>query len=122
MKNTRSHWIRKFANAFHGIYLGVVGQSSFLFHATAAVVVLSLAYLLSCQAWQWCVLGLCIGLVLSLELINSALESLAKGVCHEHNEHVGRALDIASGAVLLASIVAAAIGLAIFAMQIVVQM
>lgn len=119
MQNARSHWIRKFANAFHGIYLGVVGQSSFLVHGLAAAATLSVAYLLNCQAWQWCALGLCIGLVLSLELINSALESLAKGVCHEHNEHVGRALDIASGAVLLASLVAAAIGLGIFAMQVI---
>lgn len=111
-------WYNKFANALQGIRLGIVGQSSFHVHLTLAVATLGLAYVLRCEAWQWCVLGLCIGLVLSLELINSALESLAKGLCHEHNEHVGRALDIASGAVLLASCVAAAIGLSIFAMQI----
>ncbi len=113
----RSHWYHKFANAMRGIRIGIVGQSSFHVHLTLAVATLGLALALHCEVWQWCALGLCIGLVLSLELINSALESLAKGVCSEHNEHVGRALDIASGAVLVASCVAAVIGLAIFLEQ-----
>ncbi len=112
-----AHWIKKFANAVNGIRQGIVGQSSFLVHLTLAAATSVVAVILHCQVWQWCVLGLCIGLVLSLELMNSAVESLAKGVCHEHNEHVGRALDIASGAVLVASLTAALIGLAIFFMQ-----
>ena len=113
----RSHWYNKFANALRGIRLGIVGQSSFHVHLTFTVATLGLAYALRCEAWQWCVLGLCIGLVLSLELVNSAIESLAKGLCTEHKEHVGRALDIASGAVLVASFVSAVIGLALFMIQ-----
>ncbi|MEO8272341.1 MAG: diacylglycerol kinase [Aureliella sp.] len=113
----RSHWYNKFANAVSGVRLGIVGQSSFHVHLTLSFATLGMAYALDCEAWQWCVLGLCIGLVLSLELMNSALEVLAKGVCTEHNELVGQALDIASGAVLVASCVSAAIGFAIFLMQ-----
>lgn len=112
-----THWIDKFANAFRGIRQGIVGQSSFVVHLALAFATLLLATFLHCEVWQWCVLGLCIGLVLALELMNSAVEALAKGVCHEHNEHVGRALDIASGAVLVASIVAASVGIVIFWMQ-----
>ncbi len=112
-----SHWYNKFANALRGIRFGIVGQSSFYVHLLFSLATFGLAYALQCAAWQWCVLGLCIGLVLSLELVNSAIESLAQGVCTEHNEHVGRALDIASGAVLLASCASAAIGLGIFLMQ-----
>ncbi len=97
--------------------MGTLGQSSFLVHLTLSLATLGLACALRCEIWQWCVLGLCIGLVLSLELVNSALESLAKGVCTEHNEHVGRALDIASGAVLIASCMSAVIGVGIFLMQ-----
>ncbi len=114
----RSHWYNKFANAVRGIRWGIAGQSSFYVHLTLAAATLALAGALRCQPWQWCVLGVCIGMVLSLELVNSAIESLAKGLCHEHNAQVGRALDIASGAVLVASCTAALIGLAIFAMQI----
>ncbi len=114
-----NHWKRKFANAFRGIYLGMNGQSSFCVHVPIAMGVMLLAFVLRCAAWQWCVLMMCIALVVSLELLNSSIESLAKGLCQEHNEHVGRALDIASGAVLVASLFAALIGLSIFALQIV---
>ncbi|MCA9132501.1 MAG: diacylglycerol kinase [Planctomycetales bacterium] len=110
-------WLRKFANAFHGVRLGVEGQNSFLVHLPLAASVLILAWLLRCSPWQWCVLVLCIALVLSLELLNSALEHLARGLCSEHNAQVGKALDIASAAVLLVSVAAAAVGLLIFVLQ-----
>ncbi len=114
----KTDWTKKFTLALQGIARGTRGHSSFLVHVPAAIAVLITAGLLRCEAWQWCVLAVCIGLVLSLELVNSAIESLARGLCSEHNEHVGRALDIASGAVLVASLVAAAVGTAIFAMQV----
>jgi diacylglycerol kinase (ATP) len=111
------HWIKKFRLAFHGVYLGMVGQTSFCIHLPIAAAVLFFAWLLDCTTWQWCLLGLCIGMVLSLELCNSAIELLAKGLCSEHNEQVGRALDIASASVLVASLVAACIGCVIFFSQ-----
>lgn len=110
-------WVRKFYLAGRGVISGIQGQSSFAVHLPVAVLVIILAAALRCELWQWCVLLLCIGLVLSAELANSAIEELAKGLCNEPNPSVGRALDIASGAVLVASIAAACIGVIIFASQ-----
>lgn len=110
-------WIHKFQCAGRGVRLGMIGQSSFTIHLPAAVLVLALAYVLKCSFWQVCVLGLCIGLVLALEIMNSTMETLARGLCKEHNPYVGDALDMASGAVLLASLTAALIGIAIFGSQ-----
>lgn len=120
-RNTQliEHWKRKFVNAGRGIQLGMLGQSSFHIHLPASVLVLALAWLLRCDFWQWCVLGLCISLVMSLELMNSAVEYLARGLCHETNRQVGAALDIASGAVLVACAGAAALGAAIFVCRII---
>ena len=111
------HWYNKFAYAFRGLYWGVVGQTSFAVHLSLALAVVLAAWALQCQVWQWCLLVLCIGLVLALELVNSALECLARGLCQEHNPQVGRALDIAAGAVLVASLTSAAVGLTVLAMQ-----
>lgn len=111
------HWVDKFRNAFRGIGFGIHGQTSFLIHFLAAIVVVLLATVLHCTLVQWCVLGLCIAMVLTLELVNSSIESLAKGLCREHNSDVGKALDISAAAVLIASLIALAIGLAIFARQ-----
>ena len=110
-------WVRKFRNAGRGVLWGIEDQNSFIVHIPVAVLVVLIAAILRCELWQWCVLMLCIGIVLVAELANSAIEELARGLCHEHNAQVGRALDIASGAVLVASLIAASIGAAIFLAQ-----
>jgi diacylglycerol kinase len=51
--------------------------------------------------------------VIAAELFNSALEALARGLCPDHNPLVGKSLDIASGAVLVLSLTAVAIGLTV---------
>jgi diacylglycerol kinase len=56
----------------------------------------------------------CFGLVISLEMINSAIENLVDLVSPEYNKLAGKAKDIAAGAVLVAAICAAIVGLIIF--------
>lgn len=47
---------------------------------------------------------------MSAELMNSSIEFLAQAITPEQNEDIRDALDVASGAVLIASIFAAVIG------------
>ncbi|MGN6135129.1 MAG: diacylglycerol kinase [Aureliella sp.] len=116
------HWIRKFHLAARGVFYGIRGQTSFAIHLPVAVAVVALAALLRCTLWQWCALVLCIGLVFAAELANSAIEELAAGLSPGHNDQVGRALDIASGAVLLACLTSATVGALIFITQFVSQL
>ena len=111
------HWINKFRCAGRGLIVGAHGQSSFAAHLVVIGLVLVLATLLQCSIVQWCILLLCIAVVLGLEYANSAFERLAKGLCTTHNEHVGAALDIAAAAVLVASLISVIIGLLIFISQ-----
>ncbi len=55
-----------------------------------------------------------IGLVISAEMINTAIETLTDLISPEHHDKAGRAKDIAAGAVLIAAISAAIIGIIIF--------
>lgn len=103
-------WRHKFAVAFRGIAIGMRGQASFRVHLFAAAAVIAMAAVLRMHPWQWAVLLLCIAVVLTAELFNSALESLSRAITAEHNDHVGQALDVAAGAVLTAAIAAAAVG------------
>ncbi len=108
------HWSRKFRNAFRGMRVGIWGQSSFYVHGVVGLLVLLLAMILGVSPLEWCVLVLCIGLVISAELFNSAFESLAKAVTRDFDDHVRDALDIASAAVLAIAIAASIVGLTIF--------
>ncbi len=107
-------WRDKFRVALRGLKLGVRGHSSFFVHFFFAALVLAGALVLRCSLEQWCILILCIGLVLTAELFNSAIETLFRGLDEATRERVWPALDIAAGAVLLASLTSAVVGLIIF--------
>jgi diacylglycerol kinase len=110
MKRATRRWRDKFREAFDGILLGVRGQSSCAVHGIATIAVLGLAIGLRCQLWEWCVLLGCIAAVWSLELVNSAIELLFKGLSVEARDQVYPCLHIAAGAVLVASLFSALIG------------
>jgi diacylglycerol kinase len=113
----RRSWVFKFRCAFRGIKFGVRGHSSFFVHFFFAALVVVAAVVLHCDLLQWCVLLGCIGLVLTAELFNSAVETLFRGLDEATKERVWPALDIAAGAVLMASLVSAVIGTLIFVYQ-----
>ena len=113
----RRPWRGKFGDAFRGLKLGIRGHSSFFVHFFFAALVLATAVVLRCSLLQWCILLLCIGLVLTAELFNSAIETLFRGLDAETKDRIHGCLDIAAGAVLLASIVSAVIGAIIFVRQ-----
>lgn len=107
-------WRQKFRHAFRGFKLGVRGQSSFFVHFFFAAMVVAAALALGCTLIEWCLLVLCIASVLTAEMFNSALESMAKAISPQYDKHIGGALDIGSASVLLAAIGAAIVGATIF--------
>jgi diacylglycerol kinase len=113
----RRSWRDKFRTAFRGIKLGVRGHSSFSVHFFFAAMVIAAAIVLRCGWLEWCILLGCIGMVLATELVNSAIETLFRGLDDATKARAWPALDIASGAVLLASITAAIIGSIVFLRQ-----
>jgi diacylglycerol kinase len=107
-------WRQKFRVAFRGLKLGARGQASFCVHFFFAALVIAAAFVLDCERLEWCLLIGCVGLVLTAELFNSAIETLFRGLPAEAQKRAWPALDIAAGAVLLASLTAAVIGLLVF--------
>jgi diacylglycerol kinase len=75
--------------------------------------------MLRCSFEQWCLLVLCVGGVLTAELFNSAFETMFRGLDDATRERTWKSLDIAAGAVLLASIIAAIVGVLVFAQRLV---
>jgi diacylglycerol kinase len=111
---SRRSWRDKFRTAFRGIKLGVRGHSSFFVHFFVSALVLAAAIVLHCDLVQWCLLLGCIGIVLTAELVNSAIETLFRGLDEDSSARARPCLDIAAGAVLLAGITASVIGSLIF--------
>jgi diacylglycerol kinase len=107
-------WGRKFGDAYRGLKRGIRGQSSFFVHFFFTALVVAAAFAFGCSVVEWCLLLGCIGFVLVAELFNSTIETLFRGLDEAAKERAWPCLDIAAGAVLLASVVAAVIGALIF--------
>ena len=106
-------WVKKFSCAFRGVLVGSKGNktNSFFIHVPAAIGVFLVGMWRGLTKVELTILVLCIALVFVSELFNSGLESLAKAVTSDDNPYVRDALDIASGAVLVASLFAVMIGI-----------
>ena len=63
---------------------------------------------------EWTAICLCIGLVVSAELFNTAIERLVDLVSPQRHPLAGQVKDIAAGAVLVCALAAIAVGLIIF--------
>src|SRR5207249_3685212 len=63
----KRHWRDKFGDAFRGLKLGIRGHSSFFMHFFFAALVVAAAVILRCDLVQWCILLICIGMVLTAE-------------------------------------------------------
>ncbi len=102
-----------FKYAFRGIRL-LFTQPNACIHAVVTIIVLIAGLFFGLKVWEWCVVALCISAVLMAEAFNSAIEALADKVSHEYDPLIGKAKDLAAGAVLLMVFGAVAAGLIIF--------
>ncbi|MEM9827021.1 MAG: diacylglycerol kinase [Planctomycetota bacterium] len=105
------HWISKFRYAFAGIAWAFGSQSSFWVHLPVGIAVLCLSLWLRLDPLRCGVLVICIGIVISAELFNSALEALVQKLHPEHDLQIKRALDAGAAAVLVLAIAAVVVGL-----------
>ena len=115
-------WRDKFREAFRGVKLGVRGHSSFCVHFFFAALALTTAAVLNCDWQDWCLVIGCIGLVFTAELFNSAIETLFHGLDADTKDRIHGCLDIAAGAVLVASLTAAVVGTIVFGRQALVML
>ena len=83
-------------------------------HGAATILVVALGFYYHITSEEWTAVLLCIGLVLVLEILNTAIETLVDLVQPEYDPLAGKVKDIAAGAVLVGTIVAIAIGIIVF--------
>ena len=86
------------------------GQIQMVIGITAIII----GFTVSLSSFQWLLVLFCIGLVISLEMINSAIERYCDLVTTDFDPGIKIIKDVAAGAVLVASITSLIIGLIIF--------
>lgn len=112
MKNT--NLLSSFKFAFEGLLFAGKRERNFQFHLFFAFVVLLAGIFSHLTAIEWMLIILCISGMLSLELINSALESVVDLASPGIHDLAKRAKDMCAAAVLVFAVASAIIGILIF--------
>lgn len=83
--------------------------------AIIAAIVIATGFATGLSQADWCIILLCIGLVLGLEMVNTSIERICEMLSTDYHPMVKIIKDVSAGAVFSASILSAIIGVIIFA-------
>jgi undecaprenol kinase len=110
----RAPLIHSFGFAISGITRVIKDERNIKIHLAAAFISMVLAYYFKISRFDWLILILTITMVISLELVNSAIEAVVDLASPEKHPLAKKAKDIAAGAVLVAVIASVIIGVLLF--------
>jgi len=110
-KQTFFHSLR---NAFDGLFSFFRTERNGQIQLAIALLVVIAGFFFKINSLEWVAILLCIAIVISLEMINSALEKLSDHVEPNYNPVIKAVKDISAAAVLWSVIVSVVIGFVIF--------
>lgn len=100
--------------AFKGALLLLKTEASIKVQFGVALIVTVAGFYFEISNYEWMIQILAIGLVMSMEGVNTAIEEVANFIHPERHDKIGLIKDIAAGAVFIASVFACIIGLIIY--------
>ena len=107
-------FLRSVIFAFHGVKQFFSRERNGKIQTVFGITAIVLGFTVSLSSFQWLLVLFCIGLVISLEMINSAIEKYCDLVTTDFHPRIKVIKDVAAGAVLVASLMSLVIGLIIF--------
>lgn len=105
---------KSFGYAFQGIFNTIRTERNIKIHCAAAILVTIFGIWLQISKTEWMICFILFGLILALELVNTAVEATVDLFTEERKPLAKKAKDAAAGAVLIAAIFAVVIGILIF--------
>lgn len=114
LKNNTKGRILSFKYALTGILTALKEEPNLKFHFLVGVAVITAAFILNISRSDWMIIIFLIGFVVSLELTNTAVEAVVDAFTDKEHPKAKLAKDISAGAVLIAAITAAVLGIIIF--------
>lgn len=111
--------IKSFGCAFAGLKDCLLHEKNFRIQYVIALLVIIAGLFFSLSKSEWMIILLCFAVVLSFEIINSAIEKLCDLVSPQFNMTIKKVKDMSAASVLLAAIISSVIGFIIFLPKIV---
>jgi len=106
--------LRSFGHAFRGLSLLIKNEHNSRIHLLAAVIVVTLGFLLKTSPQEWALIIIAIGIVFICELINTSVENISDLIEPGKSEKIRNIKDYAAAAVFISALISAIIGAIIF--------
>ena len=106
--------LKSFQYAFNGLKVLIKEEPNARIHLLLTIIVISAGIFFNISVNEWIVVSFAIALVISMELLNSAIENISDLVSPEKNAFIKKAKDQGAAAVLISAIGAFIIGIIIF--------
>jgi len=106
--------LKSFRYAFNGLRILINEEQNLRIQLILAILVIGAGFILNIEYTEWLAIIFCIGLVLTTEAINSAIERICDIVNPAKNENIKTIKDMSAAAVFISSVVAVIVGLVVF--------
>ncbi len=106
--------LRSFKYAFRGLALLFREEHNSWIYLAAIAVVIPAGIFFRISPIEWSLIAICIGAVISAEILNTIIERISDKIDPEYDPVIGKIKDLGAAGVLILAIAAAAVGLIIF--------
>jgi diacylglycerol kinase (ATP) len=107
-------WIESTNYAIEGILHAAKTQRHLRYHLYAVILILLLSLILGITRYEFIAVAIVVLIVLSAEMLNTAIEAVVDTIFKEYNKTAKEIKDVAAGAVLISAIGASVVGYIIF--------
>jgi diacylglycerol kinase len=95
--------IRSFGHAVRGLLHCIQKEKNFQIQLGCGCIAISAGIFFHLTGMEWCIVLLCITMVLSMEMLNTAIEHICNIIQKEYHPAIGILKDISAGAVLVSA-------------------
>ncbi len=113
-KKSKPSLLKSFYYAFQGIKVNILTERNLAIHFCVMLLVIVFGFIFKISVTEWLICILLFGFVITLELMNTAIETVIDICMPEINPKAKLAKDTSAGAVLVVAIIAVIIGIIIF--------
>lgn len=113
-KISLSKRLQSFKYAFNGLKIVFKEEHNARIHLAISTIVIACGFIFKISILEWISICLAIALVISMEIINSAIENLADFVSPTYHNLIKKVKDLSAAAVLVSTISSVIIAILIF--------
>lgn len=106
--------LKSVSYAFNGMFKLIRTEHSIMVQVSIGIIMTIVGFCLHISQTEFLFQTLAIGMILSVEGLNTAIEKVADFIHPDYHERIGFIKDIAAGAVFFSALTAIAIGLIIY--------